>query len=166
MIFYFALFGSLAAGLWWIRNFFDYFLDAWIVTDQGIIDLEWLGLFHRKSARLLYSDMQGVSNEVNGIGGTLFRYGTLTVEKISTGAGISLPHVQNPRQVETIILRSMEEYMMKKNLKNAKHVQEVLATVIAEQYQLQSLQGGKKQTPNAETPPAPKKKGFASRTIR
>src|SRR3989344_2449181 len=47
VIFYMASIASVAVVVWAMRNFFDYFLDAWIITDQGIIDVEWHGWFHR-----------------------------------------------------------------------------------------------------------------------
>jgi hypothetical protein len=119
--------------VWWLRNFFDYFLDAWLLTDQGIIDIAWFGWFHRQSTRVLYSDLQGVSYEINGVWGTLFNFGTISVEKISTGAVISLEFVKNPKQVELMTLRYMEEYLHKKNLKDSTQVQKLLATILAEQ---------------------------------
>ena len=134
-------FVSIAILVWWIRDFFDYYLDAWLVTDHGIIDVEWHGWFHRESSRILYSDVQGVSYEINGIVGTLFRYGTITVEKISTGAAVSLECVKNPRSIETEILRNMEHYLHSKNMKDAKQVQELLATLVAEQIQIREMGG-------------------------
>lgn len=119
--------------VWWLRNFFDYFLDAWILTDQGIIDIAWFGWFHRQSTRVLYSDLQGVSYEINGVWGTLFNFGTVSVEKISTGAVISLEFVKNPKQVELLTLKNMEGYLHKKNLKDSSQVQKLLATILAEQ---------------------------------
>jgi len=119
--------------VWWLRNFFDYFLDAWLLTDQGILDIAWFGWFHRQSTRVLYSDIQGVSYEINGVWGTLFNFGTVSVEKISTGAVISLEYVKNPKQVEVLTLKHMEGYMHKKNLKDSKEVQKLLATLLAEQ---------------------------------
>lgn len=130
---------SIASAIWWVRNFFDYFLDAWLLTNQGIIDVAWHGWFHRESSRILYSDIQGVSYEINGVGGTFLRYGTIAVEKISTGTTIALAHVPHPRRVEAAILRYMEEYVHSKNLKNAKHVQELLAEVVAKEIHLQEL---------------------------
>jgi hypothetical protein len=159
-IFYLATFGSVGSIIWWIRNFLDYYLDAWIVTNQAVIDLEWLGLFRRRSARVLYSDIQGVAYEISGLGGTLLRYGTMSIEKISTGSAFELPHVFAPRTVESAILRSMEAYMTSKNLKNAKHVQEVLATVVAEQMLLNGLK------PKEPPEKSPKKKGFATRSLK
>jgi hypothetical protein len=107
--------------VWWARNFFDYYMDAWIITNHGVIDLEWHGWFHRQSARILFSDVQGVSYEIKGVTGTLMRFGTVSIEKISTGAAVSLSHVPRPRTVETLILRNMETYLHTKNLKDTKN---------------------------------------------
>lgn len=122
---------ALGVGIWWIRNFMDYYLDAWVVTNKGVIDLEWHGWFHRTSSRVLYSDIQGLSYEVKGIAGTLFGYGELELEKISTGTTLSMPFVKKPRKVEAVILQAMEAYMHKKNLKDATTVQSILAEFVA-----------------------------------
>lgn len=131
---------AIAACVWWLRNFLDTFLDAWIVTDRAIIDVEWFGWFHRKSTRILYSDIEGVSYEIQGMCATLLRYGTVSIERIATGHIVSLDYVPHPRRVEGIILRNMEEYLRSKNLKDAKHVQEILSTIVAEQLQLQNVE--------------------------
>jgi len=130
--------------VWWLRNFFDEYLDAWIITDRAIIDVEWFGWFHRKSTRILYSDIEGVSYEIQGVLATLFRYGTVSIERIATGAIVSLDYVPHPRRVEGIILQSMEEYLRSKNLKDATHVQEILSTLVAEQLQLHDLEDAEK----------------------
>lgn len=125
--------------VWWLRNFFDYYLDAWLVTDHGIIDVEWHGWFHRQSSRVLYSDLQGVSYEIQGVFATMMGFGTISVEKISTGQAISMDHVPRPRRIEGIILQRMEGYLHKQNLKDAKTVQTLLSSVIARELQMQEL---------------------------
>lgn len=131
---------SVVILVWWLRNFFDYYLDAWLVTDQGIVDIAWHGWFHRQSTRTLYSDLQGISYEIHGVAGTVFRYGTISVEKISTGEAISLEYVHNPKRVESMVLKSQEMYLHSKNMKDAKQIQNLLATLVAEQIQLQDMQ--------------------------
>ncbi len=144
---------DLVSVILWMRNFFDFYLDAWIITDQGVIALEWKGWFHRESSRILYSDIQGISYETHGIAGTVFRYGTVTLEKISTGAAVSIDHVPRPRSVEATILKNMEAYLHAKNLKNEKHVQEILAGFVAEHLQKEGVSPGKKkETPATGTP--------------
>lgn len=126
--------------IWWMRNFLGEYLDAWIVTDTAIIDIEWFGWFHRKSTRILYSDIEGVSYEIQGILATLLRYGTLSLERVSTGAVIDLDYVPHPRAVEGSILRNMEAYLHTKNLKDATHVQELLSEIVARHLQLDGVE--------------------------
>lgn len=160
--------------VWWLRNFFDYYLDAWIITDHGVIDLEWLGWFHRQSSRILYSDIQGVSTEIHGITGTLLRFGTISIEKISTGTAVSLPHVPSPRRVESAILQNMEGYLHSKNLKNAKHIEELLSQFVAEHINeddVQKARGNASSSAPAvsksdrQAPKRPTKKSFSSTRI-
>src|SRR3989344_5699073 len=124
IIFYIVALWSMSSIVWWLRYFFDYYLDAWIITNMGIIDLEWHGWFHRQSTRVLY--------------------GVINVEKISTGSVFSLTHVSRPLSVEAVILKNMEAYLHSKNLKDAKHVQELLAGLVAGQMQMGGTPPGKK----------------------
>jgi len=136
-VFYFVSLWAVVSLVWFLRNFFDYYLDAWLITSEGIIDVAWHGWFHRESSRVLYSDIQGVSYEIQGVTSTLLRYGQISVEKLSTGNVISMEYVKNPRQIESAILKNMEGYMHTKNMKDAKSVQEILASVIAREMHLQ-----------------------------
>ena len=52
---------------------------------------------------------------------------------------MSLDYVYQPKRVEGMVLRNMEGYLHSKNLKDAKQVQELLATLVAERLQLQEL---------------------------
>lgn len=125
--------------VWWLRSFFDYFLDAWIITNEGIIDVAWHGWFHRQSSRILYSDIQGVSYEIKGVIGTLLQVGIIEVEKISTGESVGLESVKRPKKVESLLLANQEKYLHKKNMKDSKQVQELLATIVAERMHLDEM---------------------------
>ncbi len=138
-VFYVVAFGEIGMVVWIIRNFFDYYLDAWIITTEGIIDVEWHGWFHRESTRVLYSDIQGVSYEIQGVLQTLLRVGTISVEKISTGNEISMDYVLRPRRVETVIMRHMEEYMHRRNLKDSRTIQDLLSGMVSRELHLKDL---------------------------
>lgn len=131
--------GALVFFVWWLRNFFDYYLDAWIVTNEGIIDIAWHGWFHRESSRILYSDIQGVSYEIKGVIGTLLHVGVISVEKISTGDSVSLESVKRPKKIESLLLSSQEKYLHKKNLRDGKEVQKMLASLLADQMNMKEL---------------------------
>ena len=131
---------SIVSFVWLMRNFFDYYLDAWIITDQGIIDIAWHGWFHRESTRILYSDIQGVSYEIQGVTSTLLRYGVISVEKISTGNVISLDNVPRPKVIEMMIMRNMEGYLHSKNMKDARHIKDVLSAIVSREIQLEDYE--------------------------
>ncbi|MBM3230976.1 PH domain-containing protein [Candidatus Peregrinibacteria bacterium] len=149
-VLYAAAFWSVFGLVWLLRNFNDYYLDAWIITDQGVIDVAWHGWFHRQSSRVLYSDIQGVSYEIVGILGTVLQFGTISIEKISTGSMLSLDYVKRPRSVEKTILRQMEGYLHGKNLTDAKHVQELLAQIVAREMQMDGLPEGEEDSEDPE----------------
>lgn len=138
-IFYIAALASIGTLVWGLRSFYDYYLDAWIITDQGIIDVEWHGWFHRQSTRVLFSDIQGVSYEIHGVLGTMMRFGAISVEKISTGSVFSMDSVKNPRSVEALILQEMEGYLRGKNLGDEKHVKDILAQLVAREVHLEQF---------------------------
>ncbi len=127
---------SIVNTVWILHRFLNVYLDAWLLTDRAVIAVSWHGWFHRSSTRILLSDIHGVSFEVQGILGTVFRYGTIAMEKISTGTAVSLTHVANPRGVTSAILTQQEAYLHTKNLKDSAMVQKVLAEVVANQLQL------------------------------
>lgn len=157
MVLYAALGGIVVDAVWWARNFMDYYLDAWLVTNKGVIDLAWHGWFHREASRTLYSDLQSVSYEIKGIPATLFQFGTITLEKISTGGTLSLECVHQPKRIETVILEALEAYMHKKNLKDATVVQGILAEFVAGTIQKQAIEKAKP-TPAPATVHIKKKK--------
>jgi hypothetical protein len=139
-IFYVAALASIGTMVWALRSFYDYYLDAWIITDQGIIDVEWHGWFHRQSTRVLYSDIQGISYEIQGVLGTFMRFGAISVEKISTGSVFSMDSVKNPRAIEALILQAMEGYLRGKNLGDEKHVKDILAQLVAREVNLEQFE--------------------------
>lgn|GEM_PF-370837 len=143
MVFYIVSVCAVLSLVWWMRNFLDYFLDVWLVTNMAIIDVAWHGWFHRTATKILFSDIQGVSYEIKGISGTLFNYGEISIEKVSTGGKVSLDNVSQPRLVAAAILRNMEAYLHGKNLKDAKRIQELLSGVVSRELTLGELKSKK-----------------------
>jgi hypothetical protein len=141
IVFYGISIASLGLLIWWMRSFLDYYLDAWIVTNMGVIEIEWHGWFHRSSSRVLYSDIQGIGYEIKGIVGTLFRTGTISLEKISTGSAIEMSSVYSPKRVEMAVLGAMEAYMLQKNLRDATTVQNILTELVTSTLQKQHADG-------------------------
>lgn len=131
---------DLFLSIWLLRNFFDYFLDAWLITDRSVIDVAWHGWFHRQSTRIDYSAMEGVSYEIKGVLGTVLKYGTVSIEKVGTGSLVSMDHVKNPRDIESTILLCQEACLRSKNMKDSSAVQDLIAEIVAERMSLREVE--------------------------
>lgn len=107
----------------------DWYYDAWLLTNQSIIDLEWKGLFERSSARIEYSAVDGVAYELSGFWGFLLGFGDIRIDKVSTQA-VSLPNANSPRVAESWILRQQEKFLERKNLTDSNALKEILAEVV------------------------------------
>jgi len=54
--------GWLAVGiLLFLYELLDWYMDAWIITNLGIIDLQWDGFFNKSSTRIEYHTIEGVT---------------------------------------------------------------------------------------------------------
>ena len=126
--------------VWMLRNFFDYYLDAWLITNTAVIDVEWHGWFHRQSTSIDYSSIEGVSYEIEGILGTIFGFGTVSIEKISTGSVFSIEDVKRPRDVESTILACQESCIRTKNMKDSSAIKDIIAEIVAERMYLKERQ--------------------------
>ena len=98
LVFYLVALWAVGSLVWLLRNFFDYYLDAWIITDKGIIDVAWHGWFHRQSTRVLYSDIQGVSYEIQGV----FAPNAMRVIRYRVRISPSMKHGQNISNTVTV----------------------------------------------------------------
>lgn len=130
---------NLGIVVWLFRNFLDYYLDALLITDRAVIDVEWHGWFHRESTRIEYSSIEGVSYEIQGIIGTLLNFGTITIERIGSGSVVEIENVKRPRDIESAILACQSECIHAKNLKDSAQVKDIIAEIVAERMQMKDL---------------------------
>jgi hypothetical protein len=70
----------------------------------------------------------------------MMRFGSISIEKISTGSVLSMDSVKSPRGVEAVILQTMEGYLHGKNLTDAKHVQDILSQLVAREVNLEQFE--------------------------
>src|SRR3989338_7355384 len=130
--------------VWFFRNFLDYYLDALLITDRAVIDVEWHGWFHRESTRVDYSSIEGVSYEIQGILGTMLNFGTITIERIGSGSVVEIEKVKYPRDVESAILACQSECLRTKNLKDSAQVKDIIAEIVAERMQMNDMEDHQK----------------------
>lgn len=107
------LFGESLATLF-IWNFFfilwlDYYLDAWIVTNERIINIEQRGFFTRKISELKLTKIQDVTSEIIGVIPTLIDYGNIHVQTAGEKERFTFYQIPNPNHVKNIIVQLQEK---------------------------------------------------------
>lgn len=96
----------------WIQFFVfwtNYYLDVWLVTDQRIIDIEQISLFHREVSVMHYDKIQDVTAKITGIIGSLLNFGDVEVQTAATDRKFLISGVHNPvfkqKKINEIILK-------------------------------------------------------------
>jgi len=107
------LFGESLATLF-VWNFFfilwlDYYLDAWIVTDERIINIEQRGFFKRKISELKLTKIQDVTSEIIGVIPTLLDYGNIYVKTAGEKERFAFYQIPKPNYVKNVIVKLQEK---------------------------------------------------------
>lgn len=72
-------------GLVWVGyTLYDWYCDAFLLTEQHLVLLVWRNLVSLSSERINYASIESVELERHGIGATLLRYGHLEVKTANT----------------------------------------------------------------------------------
>ncbi len=97
-------------GMWlmfiWILFFLawtDHYLDAWIVTNKKIINIDQRGIFNRKMTTMQLDKIQDTSIKVEGILATFLDIGDLVVQTAGQNVKIIFKSASQPYQKKEII---------------------------------------------------------------
>ena len=83
----------------------DYYLDVWLVTNQRVIDVEQLGLFHRQIASFRLDLIQDIKILIPGFLATVLKYGNLHIQTAGDFREFKIKSVANPYRLKEIIER-------------------------------------------------------------
>lgn len=126
------LFASLWLGIGILRfiyEFFDWYYDAWLVTDISIIEIMWKGFFEKSSARIEYHIIQGIGYEVKGFWRTLFNFGTIALEKF-TGNPSVFDGAINPKRKAELLTKAQEDFVTNKSFRDHRALQGILTDLL------------------------------------
>ncbi|MBU1445946.1 hypothetical protein KKD70_01645 [Patescibacteria group bacterium] len=110
--------------------FQDWYYDAWLITNLGIVGVEWTGYFERTSTRVEYASIEGVSYTVKGFWQTMLNYGDVTLAKLGGPHNVTLKDAINPKRVERNVLKYQEKFMTSKNFKDQEILKQLLADLV------------------------------------
>lgn len=91
------------------HDFIDYHLDIWVLTNERIVSIEQLGLFHRIISELSIAKVQDVTSEVHGLIPTFFNYGEVHIQTAGSEKRFVFREISKPREVAQIILHVHEQ---------------------------------------------------------
>lgn len=107
----------------------QWYLDAWIVTNMGVIDQEWNSFFDKTTTRIDFTHIEGISNEVKGFWGTVLRFGNVQIEHMS-GQPVTLQNVAAPRKVERKIVRHQQDFLQRQTFSDHSKLRDLLTDLV------------------------------------
>lgn len=98
---------SLWLLLLWVIFFMewtDYYLDAWVITDKRIIDIEQKGFFHREVTSFEFTQIQDITVETRGVLCAILKFGTLHIQTAGHNRNIIINDALYPEDARSLIL--------------------------------------------------------------
>lgn len=105
------LFSAYYLGIWLFlfANFVDYYLDAWIVTNIRILNIEQKGLFSRVISEQKIEKIQDITSEVHGIIPTFLDYGDVHIQTAGAKERFRFKKIHRPADTRKKILILVKE---------------------------------------------------------
>lgn len=125
-------------GIWFLLGFgrflyelADWYFDVLLITNQGVIDLDWRGIFDKSLARVDFETIVGANYEKIGVFANLLNFGNLTIEKEGHGEEIlTLPGANKPAEAEQEVLLAREKYLHERGLEDEKVLRTILSGMV------------------------------------
>ena len=86
----------------------DYYLDALVITDKRILNVDQSGLFRHTVSEFRLDRVQDVTIEVPNFIATMLRYGNITIQTAGE-VSFSISEVPTPHIARDLILKQVRE---------------------------------------------------------
>ena len=94
----------MAFGFW-----IDYYLDAFVITDKRILDIDQIGLFRHTVSEFRMDKVQDVTIEVPNFSATFFHYGNIKIQTAGESF-FSINEVPSPHLARDLILKHAKKH--------------------------------------------------------
>lgn len=102
-----------------VRLIVVYYYNVFLVTDQRVILFKQKGLFDRYVSEIEYPKIQDVSYHFKGIFQTVFHYGSLKIQILSSETIIKPENIPQPQKVQDLIKSIRKNFDLKETEKPA-----------------------------------------------
>ncbi len=82
-----------------LANFISWFFNIYIVTDQRIVDIDFLYLLYKQFSEAELSKIQDINYSTGGLVATIFNYGNVTIETAGEMPNLEFSKVPFPDKV-------------------------------------------------------------------
>ncbi len=123
-------------GVWLLFGFFSFiytvinwYFDAVLVTNLGLIDLDWRGFFDKTTKRIDFESIESAECIQTGFWATVLNFGDLVISTEVHHLG--LPYTADPQGAEHAILHAKEHAEKEHSLESEEVLREVLSEIVA-----------------------------------
>lgn len=81
----------------------DFYLDAWVVTNKRVVDIDHEGLFSREISAVRLEDIEDTTTESNGIIATFLKFGCVFIQTAGSQNEFYLRDANNPDKIRQTI---------------------------------------------------------------
>ncbi len=97
-----SLWGVVLWAIFW-QFWTTYYMDIWVVTTKRIIDIDYQRLFDRNISIIRLDRVQDITTHVQGVVGTLFKYGSVVVQSAGAQEEFVIDQIANPEALRDVI---------------------------------------------------------------
>lgn len=130
LIFVFVVWGCVGL-VGYVYHLIDWYFDAWLLTNVGVIDIERNGLFDVTSTRIEYHMIEGIAYNIKGFWATFFNFGDITIDKLGAQTSVILKDASNPKKLERTVMRYQEEFVYERSIRDHQALKSMLSDMIA-----------------------------------
>lgn len=134
-LFILAIVGAITGWGWWVYQYIDWYNDAYIITQDQLLDISRKPLGHEERRSAPLKNIQTVEYKRNGIVGLLFNFGTVHIQ--IGNEELSFDNVYNPSAIQREIYATFAAF----NERIKMNEQQRMADWIATYDEIQRAQG-------------------------
>ena len=110
----------IGLGVWYLvvfgvayQQFVGWFFNIYILTNKQIVDIDFVGLFHRKVSQTTLGNIQDVTYSKAGLFQNFFDFGDMYIQTAGTAMHFEFHSVPDPEGAQKQILDLVSKYKLK-----------------------------------------------------
>ncbi len=107
--FFILAFVGLLLWMHFFASWSDHWLDAWIITNKRVIDIEQHGFFHREVSSFSLDRIQDITYTISGIIPTWLHFGDVRIQTASISKDLIMRKVPFPEDVKEYLVEVLNK---------------------------------------------------------